>query len=436
MKGLYFTYLMTAGGSLISFISPFHGLLAYVGFAIVKPEAMWPWAVPPGRYSLIIALSMLIGWSYTKRATFQLGQSWGIVTAISAFLVWSTIGAVVAPNQKEGWDFVEGLFKIVVPFIVGLTTIDSTAKLKQLAWVMVLSQGYVAFELNMDYFRGYNSLATSGFGSLDNNSAAIGMVTGLGVATFLGLQAEKFWHKTTALACAGLMAHAVLFSLSRGGMTAMIVSGATAFLIIPKQPKHYLGFALIAMLGLAAAGPEVRARFATAFEKKDGEREASAQSRLDLWRDCWDVMQKQPVMGCGPNQWPMIAPNYGWPLGKEAHSLWMQTGAEQGFVGLAMLGSFYLICMWKCWVMCWRRTVVSDPFLKTCAQMALAGLTGFVVSAQFVSLEFLELPYYVVLLAAGALKVHSVRRPFEELDAYEQQAAESQLAAPQLALTC
>ncbi len=421
MKGLYFTYLMTACGSLISFISPFHGLLAYVGFAIVKPEAMWPWAVPPGRYSLLIALSMLIGWTYTKRATFQLGQSWGIVTALGAFLVWSIIGAIVAPNQKEGWEFVEGLFKIVVPFVVGLTTIDSVAKLKQLAWVMVASQGYVAFELNMDYFRGYNSLATSGFGALDNNSAAIGLVTGLGVAAFLGLRSEGFWQKTVALGSAALMAHAVLFSMSRGGMTAMIVSGATAFLIIPKQPKHYLGAVCLLVLVLGAAGPEVRERFGTAFSKKDGEREASAQSRLDLWRDCWDVMQKQPVMGCGPNQWPLIAPNYGWPLGKEAHSLWMQTGAELGFVGLGLLASFYLLCMWKSWVVCWKRTIVQDPFIRTCAQMGVAGLTGFVVSAQFVSLEFLELPYYVVLLSAGALKVHSVRRPFEDIDAYEQE---------------
>lgn len=419
MKGLLITYMITAGGALAALLNPFYGLLAYVCLAIIKPEAMWPWAVEPGRYSMILALSMLVGWSYSKRSKLLFAKSWSIVAALMGFLLWAVIGAIVAPNQGEAWAFVEALFKIAVPFCVGLTTLDSADKLKQLAWVMVLSQGYVAYELNMDYFRGYNSLATSGFGALDNNSAAIALVTGLGVAAFLGIESEKLWQKGMALTCAALMGHAVLFSLSRGGMLAMMITGATAFVVIPKSPKHYFAFLIIGALGFGLAGEGVRARFMTAFTKKDGAREASAQSRLDLWENCWDVMKKSPVMGCGPNHWPLVAPNYGWPLGKEAHSLWMQTGAETGFVGLGLLGSFYLICMGKCWLLTRRRTEVSDPFIKTCAQMSLAGLTGFSVSAQFVSLEALEIPYYVVLLGAGALRLNSIRQPFEDLDAAE-----------------
>ena len=40
--------------------------------------------------------------------------------------------------------------------------------------------------------------------------------------------------------------------------------------------------------------------------------------------------------------------------------------------------------------------------------MVIAALTGFCVAAQFVSLEALEIPYYVALLGAGALKLHSL----------------------------
>ncbi len=408
MKGLFFTYAMTGGGALISLFSPFYGLLCFVCFAIIKPEAMWPWAVPEGRYSLIIALCMLVGWSYSKRATFEFGRSGAVVGLLLAFLGWSTFGALFATHQAQAWAFVETFAKIAIPFLIGVTTIDSTAKLKQLAWTIVISQGYVAFELNMAYFRGYNTLATTGFGSLDNNSAAIALVTALRLTFFLGMQAKSLWAKGLALGLAALMGHAVLFSYSRGGMLAMLISGAAAFVVIPKRPKHYLAFALAAFMGVYLAGEEVRARFMTAFVKQDGQREASAQSRIDLWRDCLDVMDKQPIMGCGPNHWPLIAPNYGWKFGKEAHSLWMQTGAELGFIGLGLLLAFYGLVMFRLWKLTWKRTVVPDPFHRECARMVIAALTGFCVAAQFVSLEALEIPYYVALLGAGALKLHSL----------------------------
>ena len=105
----------------------------------------------------------------------------------------------------------------------------------------------------------------------------------------------------------------------------------------------------------------------TMFTKKGDEREASAQSRVDLWEDCWDVMQKNPVYGCGPNQWPIVAESYGWNKGKEAHSLWMQTGAELGFTGLLLLLGFYVSVATRCWILTWKRIKVPDPFHKVAA---------------------------------------------------------------------
>ena len=46
-----------------------------------------------------------------------------------------------------------------------------------------------------------------------------------------------------------------------------------------------------------------------------------------------------------------------------------------------------------------------DPFVLHIPRMVLASLGGFAVASQFVSLEGLELPYYIALLGAAALKV-------------------------------
>jgi len=417
MKGLLITYGLTAYGAIAGLVVPFHALLVYVLLSIVKPEAMWPWSFSGGRYSLIVAVSMVVGWVCSRTSTFTAGRGGGVIGPLLGFLVWATLGAVTAPDQELGWLFVETLVKIVVPVGIGLTMIESTRQLKQLAWVIVLGQGYVALELNRTYFSGYNILAAEGFGSLDNNSAAIALVTALGLAGFLTLHVERLWQKCLLAGMVAVLGHAVLFSYSRGGMLAMLVSAACAFFLIPKRPRHYVLFALAVVTGLSLAGEEVRARFMSAFEEQDGEREASAQSRLDLWANCWDVMQKHPITGCGPNQWPVIAPEYGWPKGKEAHSLWMQTGAELGFPGLALLVSFYGICVIRLWKLTWRRCDVEDPFHRSCARMVITSLIGFMLSAQFVSLEALEIPYFVAMLGAGTLKLHSQWQRKERLAA-------------------
>ncbi len=405
MKGLIFTYLMTGGGVVLSLFNPFYGLLAYVCFAIVKPEAMWPWSVPSGRYSLMLALAMLVGWTYSKRATFQFGRSGAIVNLLLLFLAWASGLALFAPNQEVAWKFVEDIAKIAIPFYVGLTTITSLKQLQQLAWTIMVSQGYVAFEMNVAYLRGNNILATDGIGALDNNGAANAMVTGLGLAFFLGLHAPYLWQKGLALGLGACLGHAILFSFSRGGMLAMLCTGVATFLIIPKRPRHYFAFALAAVMGLYLAGAEVRERFESSFAGQGQEREESAQSRLDLWRDCWDVIQKYPVTGCGPNHWPLLAASYGWLPGKEAHSLWVQTATELGIPGFALLTGFYLVCIARCWTLTRQRTEMDDPWYRELARMVIVSLTGFAVAAQFVSVETLEIPYYVVLLGAGTLKL-------------------------------
>jgi O-antigen ligase len=303
--------------------------------------------------------------------------------------------------------------KIVLPFVVGMTLIDSVAKLKALAWTIVVSLGYVAFELNLSYYQGTNRVLDE-FAGLDNNSIAIMMVGGVGLAFFLGLHAPKWWQKLVAFGCAGLITHVVMFSYSRGGMLALIITGLVSLILIllipKKKPFHILAVFLAAIVGARLAGPKILERFATVFSDPT-QRDFSAQSRLLLWQNCWECMLRSPVFGLGPGHWPTVAHEFGWPPGKEAHSLWMQAGAENGFPGLAFLVLFYVLCVVRLFPLARERVPTADPWLPYLARMIIASLVGFAISAQFVSLQHLEVPYYIVLLGAGVLKVHSLTRP-------------------------
>ena len=411
MKGLLFTYGLCCGGTVIALFNPFVGLLIYVAFSILKPDILWFWSVPAGNYSQLVAIALLIGWVLNGFSSWRFGWGRGVVFALLGFWLWSAISAGFAADQVVAWKYVEAISKITLPFLVGITTIDSVRKLKQLAWVIVLSHGYLALEFNQQYYQGVNVLWESGFAGMDNNSVGIALVTCIGLSFFLGLHSERWWHKALAFGAACLMAHAVMFSYSRGGMLALCISGVVAFLLVRKQRKHYLLFGLVALLLLRMAGPEVRQRFMTVFTDPS-KRDAAAQTRLDLWTDCWQVMLQHPILGAGPDHWPLVAHEFGWPRGKEAHSLWLQTGAELGFPGLACLALFYGLCIARLWRITRSGEEHSEPWMLYLAQMVITSLIGFAVSAQFVSLEALEVPYYIALIGAGVLKFSAPRPPF------------------------
>jgi probable O-glycosylation ligase (exosortase A-associated) len=406
MKGLIVTYLLTYGGAVVSLVNPYVGLLIYVCFAIIKPESLWFWSVPAGNYSRTIALALLTGWVVNGLGRWRFGGARAPAVMLVGFWVWGAISATQASDQTAAWETLESLAKIILPFVVGLTLIDSVPKLKALVWTIVLSQGYVALEMNQFYYAGYNRVWEEGFGGMDNNCVAIALATGVGQAFFLGLSARALWQQGLAFGSAALMAHTIMFSYSRGGMLALVLTGVLSVFLIKLRPRHWLALAVAALVGLRLAGPTVQDRFMTIFASAQ-ERDSSAQSRLDLWSACLDAMGKRPVLGVGPHNWPAIVAEYGWPPGKEAHTLWLQIGTEVGIPGMVMLLGFYLVTMKRLWPLARQKTRAVDPWLPDAAAMVIAGLFGFMVSAQFVSLVGLEQPYYTALVGAGVLSLQS-----------------------------
>lgn len=398
------TYLLTYGGAAVALVSPFYGLLAYVCMAIIKPDCLWPWSVPPGSYSRIVGIAMLIGWSLKGFGEWRLGRAWPAVAALVGYLGWSLVSTlVIAPNTEVSWAFVEHLAKIVLPVLIGVTTIDSMRKVRLLAWVILLSETYLAWEFNRWYLEGYNRLLLDGYGSMDNNCNAIALATAIGLAFFLALRSRTLWERGLAILSAVLIAHAILISFSRGGMLGLGAVGLVSFLLIPKKPTYYVAMVVAVALVLRMAGPEVRHEFMTIFADKE-QRDDSADSRIQLWRACLQSMATHPA-GIGPDHWPLVAHEYGFEYGKQAHTLWLQVGAELGIPGLALLVGYYGFCGARLWPTARGRVIGADPWFETMACAVIASLVGFAVSAQFVSLKMLEMPYYVALVGLAVLRL-------------------------------
>jgi probable O-glycosylation ligase (exosortase A-associated) len=414
VKGLIFTYALTYGGSVAALINPFYGLLIYVCFAIIKPDFLWSFSVPVGNYSRIIAIALLGGWAIAGFGRWDFGRAKLIVGSLVGFLFWNAASAAFSAEPDVAWTSVEALFKVVLPFVVGITIIDTVKQLKQLAWTIMLSQGFVAYEANLSYFQGNNWLEQYGFGGMDNNCVAIALVCATGFAFFLALADTNPWRRWLAFAVAGLMAHAIMFSMSRGGMVGLMITGAVTFVLIPKRPVYYAYLALALVVGLMMAGPSVREEFMSSFADEE-KRDESAQSRVVMWGNCVELMVENPLFGIGPRHFPLVVQQFGvYNKGKEAHSLWLQAGAELGVVGLGLIVTFYLATMAHCWTLAKQLDSYSPEAANGC-RMIIASLVGFMVAASFVSLIGLEIPYYVALIGAGYLKLASRPATAEDL---------------------
>jgi putative inorganic carbon (hco3(-)) transporter len=400
MKGLLFTYGMTYGGAAISLVNPFYGLLIYICFAIVKPPALWHWSVPVGNYSRVIGIAFLLGWAMNGFGDGRLGKAKPIVIALLGYFLWVTLSTLFSPQPDRGLPFVEYLAKIILPFVAGITLIRTWDQLRLLMIVILGSCAFLAYEANLAYLNGYN-FEQGSFIGLDNNAFSILMVTSFGLALVLGFEEQVAWRRFMYFGFAGAMAHVPMLSMSRGGMVGVLIAASAASVVVPKTRRTWMMILAAIFVGSILAGPSVVDEFSTTFAEAE-ERDYSAQSRVDLWRDCTEAMLRNPLFGVGQDHWPFVAADYGWPLGKEAHSLWFQTAAELGIPGVTFLFLFYFFTVSKT-----RRGIRETDAVQmpTLHRMMLVSILGFAGSAAFVTVEGFELPYYVALVGACGLKI-------------------------------
>lgn len=408
-KGLLFTNLLTIFGIVFGVLNPFIGLCAYICLAIINPTSLWFFSVPDkffgiAGYSFLVGVSMIVGWLFAGFGKWNFGQK---VTIIVFFLVfnffWMYISAAAngVLGAGAGAQLIQ-FVKLYLAFFLGITIIKDIKQLKTLIWVIILSEGYVAYDLNNSYMDGFNRLTEVGFAGMDNNFFVLTMVINAVLAFYMGLHDSKLWRKGLAFFIAALNAHVIFFSMSRGGMLSLLISGIAVVWFIPKKPS-YIAFMILAVcIALYMAGPSVRERFSSTFVDSK-ERDSSSQGRLKSWKNCLAVMRDKPIFGVGLRQWlPYTRSHHG--MGIEAHSMWMQASAEQGVPGiLSLLGTFGLT-IWYLMKVAKERTPTSDPFIHTVAQMSLCALIGFCIGAQFVSVFAMEISYYTVMIGCIALK--------------------------------
>lgn len=403
MKGLILTYLVAVVGSIGALGYPLLGLMVYVGFAVLRPHFLFGWAGDITGVSFYVGIFTLIGWVIHGFGTWKLGRGRLAVGMLFLFVAWFAFSAVFALNPVRAWGSFSNLLKFIVPLLVGISLLNSVGERRRMFWTLVLCMGYVGFEMNLNYLlKGFNE-AAEGFGGMDNNCFGAALACMIGPAVSLAI-VSRTWVERIAASVSGLLIlHTALLTFSRGTMVGLLAVGAVAFVMMPKKPKNMFALLVVLIIAIRLTGPQLLARYSTTFAGEE-ERDASAESRVDLWKDCLKVVAQYPILGVGPANWRDIAAQYGWPPGKSAHSVWMETAAELGIPGSLFLLLFFVLPALRLWPIAREKITDDNREDVAIAIGTVLSIVGFVVAAQFVSVSGLEAPYYVVMVGVALLK--------------------------------
>ncbi|MBK8316418.1 MAG: putative O-glycosylation ligase, exosortase A system-associated [Acidobacteria bacterium] len=383
----------------LAFFAPFTGLMSYVWIAYVRPHE---WAyMPTTQLSLAVAGSTLIGYlifELTKRSPKLIPNGlilllW-LQLALAAFL-----SEFPATAQAKLIEFSKTL--LIALLITAM--VDSEKRFRWLILCTVFSIGFLAFRSNLGILLTLGQTRIYGPGGAfeDNNDYALLLNVAAPLAFYAGRGESQIWLKRSCYVLSAMMMITVIFTLSRGGFLGLCVVA----LCIALKSRHKLsGIAAVIVLGLLllfVLPARVVERVGTI--RNASEADESAQMRLATWRVCLSIIADHPVFGVGPRSMLEAYSRYSDTTAvRVAHNSFLQMAVDAGLPALIIFLSIIVLSFYR------LRRARSDLRSRAPDSKLIAyshgleiALIGYVVSANFLSRNDLELFYEIAALSTS-----------------------------------
>ena len=207
-----------------------------------------------------------------------------------------------------------------------------------------------------------------------------------------------------------LCAIAVLGTYSRGALLAV----AAMALLLWLRSRHKLMIAVVVAGFMALAISNMPDQWLVRMNTiSTHEEDASAMGRIYAWHTATNIaVDRFPL--AGGFEWHGLDTSAKYsPMPDSvlvAHSNYFQVLGSQGFIGLILFLTFWVMVYRQCaWL---RRHGKSDPQLLWAfhlGSMAQVSLLGYAVGGAFLDLAFWDLPYYLFAAVAGAMHLMQQR---------------------------
>jgi len=410
MKQTLLMIALTLAGTLgVFFVEPFWGVAIYYLFAVLRPQSMWEWSLPPDiRWSNYVAIASMFGSIGMALGMLPFGREAGIFAGFKRahkvmflFAFWICITYVTAYDREASWFYIVEYSKLFVMYFVAVIVVRSVRQIWILYLLTALSLGYIAYEINFLYLvNGRLDIYHRGYGGVDNNGAGLMLAVGVPLCVYAWQATKKIW-RWAFIGFVPLLLHAIMLSYSRGAMVGIVLGVPLIVMRATRRRQFAMAILALAVLVPSMAGPEVREEF---FSSSDYQEDGSAQSRFGSWSAAIAMANDHPILGVGLRNSPLFSHRYGADIeGRVIHSQFFQILADCGYPGLFL----YLMTLATAWLSLRQvrklmkgRTDDEAMLIKSMANGIECGLFVFCAAAAFLSVELFELPYVLLLLSA------------------------------------
>jgi O-antigen ligase len=182
----------------------------------------------------------------------------------------------------------------------------------------------------------------------DPNTMATTLLIAMPLSVALVVRSNPRWMRLIGVVS---LAIAVVTIVDTGSRTSAFGILFLIALLLLRKPKNLIYLPILVLLGPLVwmmVPQQYKARYETVDHLKDDE---SYQLRISSWQGGVTMFESNPLTGIGPGNYAIANGEKFWPgNGRKywlnAHSLYFQTIAEMGLLGVVVFGG-YLICVFR-----------------------------------------------------------------------------------------
>lgn len=430
MRGLFIVGVFFSLLPLTFTRGPFIGILMWFWVSLMSPQFIIYGFAASVPYALIVAVSTLLSWQLFSGEPKAPPLDKTTLLLLS-LMIWVSITSMLGTGPPKDvyyqWEVAE---KMLLMTVVAYAMINTRERIDQVLVVCALSVGVYGFKggvWTLLHGGHYNVLGPGESMIGGNNELGMALTMTLPLLFYMRQRYRQPYLKWPLLGFTGFTVIGCLFTYSRGALLAIAAMAATAWL----RSRRKLASAFLAVVLAAGVWSFAPPRWVGRMESiRTFQQDASAEQRIYMWRLCWAMALKHPIFG-GGLRWSynladvareFAGSDFHWPFEdangvllrdapplvkpRVAHSIWFEMVSDHGLFGLmlfvAILLSGALDARWL------ARQARGRPDLGWADRLGRAlqaSLVAYIVGGSFGSMEFYDLPYIVVILAAAARRV-------------------------------
>ncbi len=326
----------------------------------------------------------------------------GVLLLFAAFALFQVVGTTLSSVRFPETD-ISILFSFAILLFATSVLISTQRRLRMAIRAIVLIETLVSWWMYKQYYILHMPRPIGP--STDPNYEALSLVMTVPLAIWMARYEERDLWKWAGRICTPILVFAVFLSQSRGGLLALVVIAALAWVNSRRKMQLLVRLAAAAAFLFAIGPSQILTRIQQIQIKGQAQSGAgfSTRVRVELARAGIRMMEAHPVFGVGLGQFRSVEYQYSPALGAlgskhhVAHNTYVELGAEGGIPTLAL----YLAILGGALAAC-RSSQKLPGVPEDISALALSfqlGLIGIMVAEFFLSATYIKEVWVIISLA-------------------------------------